>query len=178
MCRPRAVDHLAGRGLRQVADRRDPAARDADIARALAVLIDDGAAAENGVEGLGHVRDAGLVSCLRDSAIAFTFAKAARLYKVFDESSTVSPIAASSRSPATTRARFLNGLVTADIDKVDARTSRAMRALLTPQGKIIVDFIVVEADADDGGGFFIDCPRALAAGARDRSSPSTSCAPR
>ena len=35
-------------------------------------------------------------------------------------------------------------------------------ALLTPQGKIIVDFIAVEAPAEDGGGFFLDCPRALA----------------
>jgi folate-binding protein YgfZ len=35
-------------------------------------------------------------------------------------------------------------------------------ALLTPQGKIIVDFIAAEAGPDDGGGFFLDCPRALA----------------
>jgi folate-binding protein YgfZ len=38
----------------------------------------------------------------------------------------------------------------------------AFAALLTPQGKIIVDGIVAEAVAEDGGGFFIDCPRALA----------------
>jgi folate-binding protein YgfZ len=35
-------------------------------------------------------------------------------------------------------------------------------ALLTPQGKIIVDFIAAEAEPDDGDGFFLDCPRALA----------------
>jgi folate-binding protein YgfZ len=35
-------------------------------------------------------------------------------------------------------------------------------ALLTPQGKIIADFIIAEAPAEDGGGFFLDCPRALA----------------
>ena len=35
-------------------------------------------------------------------------------------------------------------------------------ALLTPQGKIIIDFIVAEAPINDGGGFFLDCPRALA----------------
>jgi folate-binding protein YgfZ len=57
--------------------------------------------------------------------------------------------------------RFLNGLLTADIGKVTpARPCFA--ALLTPQGKIIVDFIVAEAEAADGGGFFLDCPRALA----------------
>jgi hypothetical protein len=35
-------------------------------------------------------------------------------------------------------------------------------ALLTPQGKIVADFIVYEAAAADGGGFLLDCPRALA----------------
>ena len=40
--------------------------------------------------------------------------------------------------------------------------SARFAALLTPQGKIIVDFIVAEAEPEDGGGFFLDCPRALA----------------
>jgi len=35
-------------------------------------------------------------------------------------------------------------------------------ALLSPQGKIFADFIVAEAPAQDGGGFFLDVPRALA----------------
>jgi tRNA-modifying protein YgfZ len=56
---------------------------------------------------------------------------------------------------------FLNGLVTADITKV-APGRAAFAALLTPQGKIIADFIIAEAPAEDGGGFFLDCPRALA----------------
>ena len=38
-----AVDHLAGRRLRQRTDRGDAAIDDADIAHALAVLIDHGA---------------------------------------------------------------------------------------------------------------------------------------
>jgi folate-binding protein YgfZ len=59
-------------------------------------------------------------------------------------------------------AKFLNGLVTADIGKV-TRGEACFAALLTPQGKIIVDFIVAAADVADGGGFFLDCPRALAA---------------
>ena len=41
----RAVDHLAGRGLRQIADGGDPAGGDADVALALAVLVDHRAAA-------------------------------------------------------------------------------------------------------------------------------------
>jgi len=57
--------------------------------------------------------------------------------------------------------RLLQGLVTNDIET--ARDGRAIFAgLLTPQGKIIADFIIVEAPAEDGGGFFLDCPRALA----------------
>lgn len=56
---------------------------------------------------------------------------------------------------------FLNGLLTADMTEVSPRQAR-FGALLTPQGKIIVDCIVAEAETDDGGGFFLDCPRALA----------------
>ncbi len=52
---------------------------------------------------------------------------------------------------------FLNGLVTADIAKVTAERA-SFAALLTPQGKIVTDFIIVAA-AD---GFRLDCPRALA----------------
>jgi tRNA-modifying protein YgfZ len=57
--------------------------------------------------------------------------------------------------------RFLNGLVTNDIAKVAPGRPR-YAALLTPQGKIIGDFIVAEAPAEDGGGFFLDVPKALA----------------
>ena len=57
--------------------------------------------------------------------------------------------------------RFLNGLVTADMAKVAPANPR-FSALLTPQGKIIVDFMIAEAPTEDGGGFFLDCPRALA----------------
>ena len=57
--------------------------------------------------------------------------------------------------------KFLNGLVTADMGKVTpAKPSFA--ALLTPQGKIIVDFIIADFDVPDGDGFYLDCPRALA----------------
>jgi folate-binding protein YgfZ len=56
---------------------------------------------------------------------------------------------------------FLNGLVTADVGEMTPQTPR-FAALLTPQGKIIADFIVAQAPAEDGGDFFLDCPRALA----------------
>jgi folate-binding protein YgfZ len=61
----------------------------------------------------------------------------------------------------TDAAKFLNGLVTTDVGAV-APSSARFAALLTPQGKIIADFIVAMADPADGGGFFLDCPRALA----------------
>jgi folate-binding protein YgfZ len=57
--------------------------------------------------------------------------------------------------------RFLNGLATNDMAKVAPGTA-CYAAVLTPQGKIITDFIVTEAPAEDGGGFFLDVPRALA----------------
>jgi tRNA-modifying protein YgfZ len=55
---------------------------------------------------------------------------------------------------------FLHGLVTADVLELTPGTARFC-ALLTPQGKIIADFIVTEAPAKDGGGFFLDVPRSV-----------------
>jgi hypothetical protein len=56
---------------------------------------------------------------------------------------------------------FLNGLFTIDVSKMTPGAAR-FGALLTPQGKIVADFFVHEATPEDGGGFLIDCPRALA----------------
>jgi tRNA-modifying protein YgfZ len=53
---------------------------------------------------------------------------------------------------------FLHGLVSADILELKPGVARYC-ALLTPQGKIIADFIATEAPAQDGGGFFLDVPR-------------------
>ena len=63
--------------------------------------------------------------------------------------------------------KFLNGLVTTDLAKVAPGRPR-FAGLLTPQGKIIADFIIVEAEPADGGGFFLDVPRALARTLTDR----------
>jgi tRNA-modifying protein YgfZ len=56
---------------------------------------------------------------------------------------------------------FLHGLVSADILKLTPGVARFC-ALLSPQGKIFADFIVAQAPAQDGGGFFLDVPRVLA----------------
>jgi tRNA-modifying protein YgfZ len=62
---------------------------------------------------------------------------------------------------------FLNGLVTTDVTLLRPGLGR-FGALLTPQGKIIVDFLITEAPAGHGGGFLIDCPRALAQALADK----------
>jgi len=58
---------------------------------------------------------------------------------------------------------FLNGLVTTDVMQLAPGQGR-FGALLTPQGKIIADFLITEAPAGHGGGFLIDCARPLAPG--------------
>jgi tRNA-modifying protein YgfZ len=58
---------------------------------------------------------------------------------------------------------FLHGLVSADILALAPGAARFC-ALLTPQGKIIADFFVVEAPPAQGGGFFFDVARSLAPG--------------
>lgn len=56
---------------------------------------------------------------------------------------------------------FLNNLITSDIEDLAPGYAR-FGALLTPQGKIVADFLVTEAPAGHGGGLLIDCPRELA----------------
>lgn len=56
---------------------------------------------------------------------------------------------------------FLNNLVTSDIDQVRPGVAR-FGALLTPQGKIVADFLITEAPTGHGGGFLLDCPLPLA----------------
>jgi folate-binding protein YgfZ len=51
--------------------------------------------------------------------------------------------------------------VTTDVGLIQPGLGR-FGALLTPQGKIVVDFLITEAPSGHGGGFLIDCPRALA----------------
>ena len=62
---------------------------------------------------------------------------------------------------------FLNGLVTTDVTLLRPGLG-GFGALLTPQGKIVVDFLITEAPSGHGGGFLIDCPRALAQSFADK----------
>jgi len=62
---------------------------------------------------------------------------------------------------------FLNGLVTIDVTLLEPGLGR-FGALLTPQGKITIDFLITEAPSGHGGGFLIDCPRPLAQSLADK----------
>jgi folate-binding protein YgfZ len=62
---------------------------------------------------------------------------------------------------------FLNGLVTSDITAVQPGLGR-FGALLTPQGKITVDFLVTEVPQGHGGGLLLDVPKALAKALADK----------
>ncbi|WP_315785812.1 MULTISPECIES: folate-binding protein [unclassified Bradyrhizobium] len=64
--------------------------------------------------------------------------------------------------------KFLNGLFTTDVGKLTPGDAR-FGALLTPQGKIIIDFLVTQVPAsEDGERFLLDCPRALAQALTDK----------
>ncbi len=62
---------------------------------------------------------------------------------------------------------FLNGLVTTDMTLLRPGLGR-FGALLTPQGKIITDFLITEAPSGHGGAFLIDCPLVLAQSLADK----------
>lgn len=57
--------------------------------------------------------------------------------------------------------KFLENVITNDVDSLAPDQAR-FAALLTPQGKIIADFFVVGVSEDDGGGFLLDAPAAIA----------------
>ncbi len=50
---------------------------------------------------------------------------------------------------------FLDNLITCDLGRVFPHTAR-LGALLTPQGKILFDFIVFQAPEEIGGGYYLD----------------------
>jgi folate-binding protein YgfZ len=56
---------------------------------------------------------------------------------------------------------FLHDLLTANVLTLTPGTAR-FGALLSPQGKIFTDFIIVEAPPQAGGGFFFDVPANIA----------------
>jgi folate-binding protein YgfZ len=63
--------------------------------------------------------------------------------------------------------KFLNGLITSDMGKVE-HASACYAALLSPQGKIIVDFLVVACAPPEVERFLLDCPRSLSGALAER----------
>jgi folate-binding protein YgfZ len=59
-------------------------------------------------------------------------------------------------------ASFLQGLLTNDVERLAVGEAR-YAALLTPQGKILFDFLVLRIAAESGTAFLIDCPAPQAA---------------
>jgi len=59
-------------------------------------------------------------------------------------------------------ASFLQGVLTNDVEKLAAGEAR-YAALLTPQGKILFDMLVVRLAAESGAVFLVDCAAAQAA---------------
>src|SRR3954463_5101702 len=57
---------------------------------------------------------------------------------------------------------FLDGIVTCDLGRVSPESPR-LGALLTPQGKILFDFIVFQAPEGAGGGYYLDVLKTYAA---------------
>jgi len=56
---------------------------------------------------------------------------------------------------------FLDNLITCDLDRVSPQAAR-LGALLTPQGKILFDFIVFQAPEEIGGGYYLDTLKVFA----------------
>ena len=50
---------------------------------------------------------------------------------------------------------FLDNLITCDLDRVAPQAAR-FGALLTPQGKILFDFLVFQSPQEIGGAYFLD----------------------
>jgi folate-binding protein YgfZ len=66
-------------------------------------------------------------------------------------------------------ASFLQGVLTNDVERLGAHEAR-YAALLTPQGKILFDFLVVRLPADSGAAFALDCAASQAADLAKRLS--------
>jgi len=56
---------------------------------------------------------------------------------------------------------FLDNLVTCDLDRVSPQAAR-FGALLTPQGKILFDFLVFQSPQEIGGAYYLDMLKVFA----------------
>ena len=57
---------------------------------------------------------------------------------------------------------LLDGIFTCDLDRVSPEQAR-LGALLSPQGKILFDFLIIGAPQDEADGYYLDCAAGSAA---------------
>ena len=136
----RAVDRFRPPGAVEMADPGDAAAGDGDVAEAGAVVIDDGAALQDQIRPCDGM---GFLDC---ACAAYVNVDGRRSNK---DAQTVFSLPESCRtgrscgSTGPDAEHFLHNLLTADIEGL-APGRRAYAALLTPQGKILFDFFVLQ----------------------------------
>ena len=147
---------------REVADRRDFAAPDANVARADAIMIDDDAAAQDQIEGLRHGaihgykglkfdRLAGRKCDTKSAAQAASRGSNEDRICLLADRGVVRMAGAEAQG-------FLQRLITASVKDIAPGESR-FSALLSPQGKLLFDFFVVPLPEGAEAGFLIDCAR-------------------
>jgi hypothetical protein len=145
-----AIDRLAGIGRAERSDRGDAAVAHADIALSLPVVIDDGAVLQDQIESLAHAIQS-LAARLHPGLRSRHPKASAR-----SESGVMPVHFPKGRSVISVTGEeaehFLQNLVTCDVAAIPADTARPC-ALLTPQGKVMFDFLVMP---DGSGGYLID----------------------
>ncbi len=58
--------------------------------------------------------------------------------------------------------KLLDGIFTCDLARVTLTDAR-LGALLSPQGKILFDFLMIAAPDSEGGGYYLDCAKSIVA---------------
>ena len=126
----------------------------------IAVLVDHGAVGENQIE------DSAAWRFLARGRIGLIYSgppSQARPETAHDKQSRYArEIAASSGSAGEDAPSFLQGLLTNDVERLEPGEAR-YAALLSPQGKILFDMLVVRVPSATGAAFLIDCAAAQAA---------------
>ena len=154
---PAAVDALAGGGAAKIADPGDPPAGHPEVARGRAVVIDDGSAVQDEIEGLRHRASRGLRATTGGLTNIDEGSKRGRRFKSMTIKAAVLEDRGVLRVAGEEAASFLQGLLTNDVLNLAVGAAR-YAALLSPQGKILFDFLVLRVPAEAGAAFLIDCP--------------------
>ena len=156
-----AIEALARCGLAQSADLGHAPVANPNVANADPVVVNHGPVDEHAIETRRH----GLVlSCSGAKAAYLTVSVLASL--TGDERLSKKAAILEDRGVVSVAGvdavGFLQGLLTNDVERLESGEAR-YAALLTPQGKILFDMIVVRAPSAHGGAYLLDCAAAQAA---------------